>query len=355
MGILIADLPDGRISFLNGHGHEILRQIDASLAEESTLQAWEARSRERDRSELAQMFQSQHFPPQQLFRYELSFTHEKEESISLLRLNASGISFDSDHPDSILVCFENINLDRDRVADLITDLSQAEGRYDGKVEELRKVALELSRAEESERKRLSEFLHDEVQQYLVAASLNLGRIQGMTDHHEIREICAHTEDALDHGRELIRTMSATLSPTVVYEAGLWPALDWLMDWFEDTHGLKVESHLETPLEPVNEHVSAVLFESIRELLFNVVKHSGELTATIEARQDADGWLHITVIDDGRGFNSKTLDEERPSTPGTLGLPRLRYRLQALGGEFYVRSIPGDGVKAELRLPLDCGL
>jgi signal transduction histidine kinase len=91
----------------------------------------------------------------------------------------------------------------------------------------------------------------------------------------------------------------------------------------------------------DEESRVTLFRSVRELLFNVVKHAGVTSARIRLGRTADGRVCIVVSDEGAGFNPETL-RTRDRTEGGFGLLSLRERLDLLGGRLEVESAPGRG-------------
>ena len=97
----------------------------------------------------------------------------------------------------------------------------------------------------------------------------------------------------------------------------------------------------------------LLFQTVRELLFNVVKHAGVTDARV-ALSKADGRLRIDVIDNGRGFDPARkwpLAAESGSSQTSQGLPRIEQRMQLLGGSMEVASRPEQGTQVTLYVPV----
>ncbi len=112
--------------------------------------------------------------------------------------------------------------------------------------------------------------------------------------------------------------------------------------------LTVTLDLETEVLPLSEEQSVLLFQSVRELLMNIVKHAGTTEARIVVAQ-SDGMLRLTVSDHGAGCD--LVAAETRLDPG-FGLFSIHERMKALGGGFELQSVPGQGTTAILRLPLD---
>ena len=214
-------------------------------------------------------------------------------------------------------------------------------------DQLRALATELNLAEQRERKRVAAELHDYLAQLLVLAKMKLGqgrrlavRIPACVDF--IRE----SEDALTEALTYTRTLVADLSPPVLHDFGLPTALNWLGQQME-RHQLKVavrvapDVHARLPTDR-----ALLVFQSVRELLMNIAKHSGTGEACLSLEQSED-YLRIEVRDEGKGFT--VAPESGPSTK--FGLFSIRERMRALGGTFDLDSAPGRGTTATLTLPL----
>ncbi len=116
----------------------------------------------------------------------------------------------------------------------------------------------------------------------------------------------------------------------------------------DKYDLKVESRIDLSLDTLREDARGLVFHAVKELLFNVVKHSESNEAEVELVSDGAGDLKVTVRDHGRGFD---VDAKAAGTkPSGFGLASLRKRLDMLGGRFELKSRKGDGVEAVIIVP-----
>lgn len=216
---------------------------------------------------------------------------------------------------------------------------------DFRAKQLQSLAVELIQAEEQERRRMAEILHDDLQQILASA-----RIQLQTASQKLpdSDILNNVEHLLKESIAKSRRVSHELSPPVLYHAGLVDALKWLVRKMEERFGLSVEltSHLEKPSE--NESIKTFLFRAVQELLFNVFKHAGAEKAQVNL-SESDGCIIITVADRGEGFEPDILKTSTAETG--LGLLSLRERAQYLGGDLEIESHPGDGASFILKVPL----
>jgi PAS domain S-box-containing protein len=211
-------------------------------------------------------------------------------------------------------------------------------------EQLRLLASDLTRAEQRERQRLAQVLHDSLQQILVAAKYQLTGIERENDK---KKTIAEVTGIIDEAIETSRSLTAELSPPILHESGLVPALEWLARWMKDRHGLIV--HLTLGENPsVAEDTAIFLFQAVKELLFNIVKHAGVDSACIQLMR-SDGQTQVTVEDKGTGFD-QTQIRATGGNRGGFGLFRLSERLDMLGGKITIDSSPGNGTTVTLSAP-----
>ncbi len=239
---------------------------------------------------------------------------------------------------------EDLNLELER------RVTERTAQVQKQAEQLRALASKLNRAEQRERKRLAQILHDHIQQLLAAARMQVGWIKGYDDQQRMRttaeEVYAILREAIDACRSLV----TDLSPPVLHEVGLGAALDWLAARMLEKHHLEVQVRSDTVAEPASEEVRVLLFECVRELLFNVVKHAGVADAQVALLRARDHQIRIVVRDEGAGFDPDMLTERR-SDAASFGLYSIQERLAHLGGRMTVASAPGEGSRVTLTAPL----
>ena len=140
--------------------------------------------------------------------------------------------------------------------------------------QLQKLTLELSQAEECERRRLAEFLHDDLQQTLAAAKFHLGILAGRIESdEEAQEILEQTKQMLKDAIEKSRSLSHELGPPVLYSGRLDAIFDWLAGQMESKHGLTVRVEIRGGADSDSEAVRSFVYRAAREILFNAVKHA----------------------------------------------------------------------------------
>ena len=211
-------------------------------------------------------------------------------------------------------------------------------------ERLRALATQLSLAEERVRRSLASELHDYLGQMLVVCRLKLTQAsQGTNEAREqqLRDADRILQDAITYTRSLV----AQLTPPVLREFGLIMGLTWLAEQMKQHHELRVGMTLNVTSVELSEEHAILLFQSVREILMNIVKHADttEAALTVDLTQQT---LVVTVKDTGRGFD---LSAERSSPEPHFGLFSIRERMEAVGGEFVLTSIRGQGTTATLSL------
>jgi len=215
--------------------------------------------------------------------------------------------------------------------------------------QLQKLALELTRAEDRERRRLSMVLHDDLQQMLASLRFKIWDMfpQDNMDS-QVREKITELEKDLGESINISRALSKELSPQVLYQHGLMAALAWLAKDMQVRHGLMVTLETDPQAEPKSAVLASMLYRGVNELLFNVVKHSGVRSAHVDARQK-DGLIVIRVSDSGKGFDYDAFLDGL-NGDDAFGLFSIKERISLLGGFFSIDSSPGAGCRATLSLP-----
>ena len=208
---------------------------------------------------------------------------------------------------------------------------------------------ELVLAEQRERQRIAQVLHDDVQQMLYSIQLTLqvfgDDLEG-SRMEELEEVQQHVAAVI----QATRSLSTELQLEAVQRERLEESFQWLSQFMNNQYGLQVmvevngECRIEEPAS------RELIVRSVRELLFNVVKHAGVQQAWLLAREEPE-WLVVEVADEGAGFEVEEILLGRDNRTG-LGISTIQERLELLGGHFQVASRPGEGTRITLRIPAD---
>jgi signal transduction histidine kinase/ABC-type amino acid transport substrate-binding protein len=236
----------------------------------------------------------------------------------------------------------------ERQTQQLQELAQTlEQRVEERALQLRALVQELAQTEHRERARLAQVLHDGLQQFLVAARMHAELLVKATTEKQRRDCGRHLEELLGEALAISRTLSMELNPPALEEEGLGAALQWLARWMADKHHFHVDLTLATNSEPGSVTKRLVLFQCVRELLLNAIKHSGTQEAKVTLWRDPSGDLCAEVTDSGRGFDPERLASDHGVG---FGLASLRQRVSLLGGTLQIKSKPGKGTRVWLKLP-----
>jgi len=229
------------------------------------------------------------------------------------------------------------------------ELRSANQELEQRTSQLRALAAELAQAEDRERRRLAQVLHDHLQQLLVAAKFSIGAVLMKDASESSRPNLERVRRLLDQSIEVSRSLTAELAPPVLYEQNFSDALRWLGRWMDDKHHLAVRVRVDGEEDGLPQDARVVLFQVVRELLFNTAKHAQVGHAEVNMDRLPDGSIQVTVTDEGVGFDpSMTSPADR--SEGGFGLLSIRERMAAMGGTLRIDSVPGLGTKAAVWLP-----
>jgi PAS domain S-box-containing protein len=232
----------------------------------------------------------------------------------------------------------------------ITERKQAEKALQGHQTQLQALVLELVLAEERERRRIAEEIHDNIGQSLSISLLKLATLKQGNHLNSFNDLLTDISSLVEKGIGDLRSMIFDLSSPVLYKMGLEEAIEeWLEEEIERKNKISYSLLKETPSQRLDDKMKVLLFRAIREVLVNVIKHAraSHVDVRIVWRPDQ---FQIRVEDDGIGFDLKE-KMPLPTRKGGFGLLSIRERLSYLGGSFEICSKPGQGTQAILTVPL----
>jgi PAS domain S-box-containing protein len=214
---------------------------------------------------------------------------------------------------------------------------------------LRESELRLAAAEDYERRRLAEDLHDDLGQLMAVIKLKIGEMMALRLTPEQEEAASECARVVDLANRKMRSMTFQLSPPMLDELGLLASIQWLADemrYFYKLDVLVEDDGFPKSLDPV---LNAPLFRVIRELLINVAKHARVDKATVKLAMDDKRRLAVNVSDAGIGFVEGGMARENGMAG--YGLLSVRQRLRQMGGEMRIVSVPNEGTSVTLSVPL----
>ena len=212
-------------------------------------------------------------------------------------------------------------------ADRVAELSASRGR----------LVEQILSAEENERRRLAETLHDGPVQNLLAASQDLSEV------HRTPEI-TRARGALDATVDQLREAISDLHPAVLAHVGLPAAIESIAM----THARRIGFNVTIYVDPnIPAELENLVFTISRELIANSAKHSCATLVVLRVARMDDA-VQLLVTDNGRGFAERSLGAALDC--GHIGLASISERVEALGGRFEIDSQPGHGTRVRVIVP-----
>lgn len=214
---------------------------------------------------------------------------------------------------------------------------------EGQQQSQRAITSAVIKAQEREREIVGRELHDNVNQVLTTVKLYTELIaDGLGDQKElVRKAQQHLQSCIDE----IRSISKRLSAPTLGEIGLEDSIKELVESINLTNRIEIHYSLQAISElqiPHDMHLA--VYRIIQEQLNNILKHASASAVSIELKKDESNLiLHIT--DNGTGFD--------PSVKRSgIGITNMRTRAENLGGQFELRSKPGNGCQLSVSFPLN---
>lgn len=220
--------------------------------------------------------------------------------------------------------------------------------------ELRQLSSRILFAEEKERKRIAQELHDGLGQLLGAIKFRIESILLRLDPGTAGEPREALEDIVGLIRRTIEEMRrilADLRPSILDDLGIVPTLHWLCRQFQQTHpDVVIEKDVEIQEEAVPEALKTVIYRVVQESLNNVAKHS-RATRVRVSLMERERVLVLEVEDNGVGCNEKEALKSVGESEG-IGLHSIRERSRFSGGSFAMHTSAGQGTRIRVSWPVE---
>ena len=236
-----------------------------------------------------------------------------------------------------------IELDRqDELGFLAGAFNQMVSTLEKTINELRTVSLNLFSAQEQERRRIAQEIHDELGQTLTALRLNLW-MSLQTDPKNQNMITAHQQATAI--QEQARSLSHELRPAMLDDMGLLPTLEWYIDRVEQRANVAITLDAQFNEANFSPTIQTALYRLIVEALTNTTKHAQASVIEIGLKENGD-ILQLQVSDDGVGFDPAILSQAQ-----SLGIRGMQERVSLLQGHFLIQSKVGEGTMLTITLPI----
>jgi signal transduction histidine kinase len=231
----------------------------------------------------------------------------------------------------------------------VTAMREAEAALAQHDAQMRALAAEITLTEERARRKLASELHDGPAQNLAGMAMQLAEMKRKSSDREQLKLLDECEQVLADTTLQTRTLMLELAPPGLHDTGLIEALRWLADRVAKQQRLTVNIEDDGAPKPLEDQVTVLLFQTVRELLQNVVKHARSKRATVRCAV-IDECFTLDVLDPGVGFEVHSIDR-LPTRQGGFGLFNIRERLKLMGGTIDIHSIVGEGTTVRIRVPL----
>jgi signal transduction histidine kinase len=203
--------------------------------------------------------------------------------------------------------------------------------------------------EEKERRHIATFIHDQISQKLALAKMEFGAMSQSLSAAEQHKPAKRIRDLIDETIQDTRTLTFELSPPILYELGLEQSIGWLMEQFGEKHDIQFLFKDDGKPKPMDDDIRTILFQSVRELLTNTIKHSQAKEVKVSMYRERNK-IQLTVEDDGIGFDPSKIKPYSVKTGG-FGLFNIRERLEDFYGIMDIKSKKGQGTRVTLIAPL----
>lgn len=235
------------------------------------------------------------------------------------------------------------------MVDDITERKKIEEQMLNYQKHLKALTSQITLSEEQERRRLAEYLHNEIGQYLLASLIQLKLLKvsmASTENvNTLDRVLNNIEQMIDKSRFL----TLELSSPILYELGLEKALEWLAEHTGKQYNLMVTFEDDKQEKPLDDDMKIFSYRAVLELLTNVAKHAQSESAILSIKKDTPN-IRICVKDNGVGFTSSDQHSSDDMRKG-FGLFHIKERLEQFGGQLEIESQPNCGTKITLIVPL----
>ena len=216
---------------------------------------------------------------------------------------------------------------------------------------LETLSSRLIDAQEAERRLLARELHDEIGQALTAVALSLHTARVSPDRGGLERALDAATAIAARALDQVRSLSLALRPAILDDLGLGPAARWLVTTQAELGGLVAAIDVELPGSRLSRALETTCFRVLQEAVTNAVRHAGATRLQVRLAQDGET-LHLSVTDDGRGFDVEEA-LERAGRSASLGLLAMQERASLAGGQLEIHS-GAAGTNVRARWPVTVG-
>lgn len=231
----------------------------------------------------------------------------------------------------------------------VTERNKARKNIELHQKNLATLSNELTMAEEKAKRHLAITLHDKLGQSLILANFKNNELNKKVKKPEHKKIISEISDFLGDAINESRNITYELSPPVLYEMGLVPAINWKLDEIEKNNNIKTSLINRSKSYEIDKRGQIILYRSISELLQNVIKHSKADKVNVSFRLLTNDY-RITVSDNGVGFDFKSI-RKKVLAQKKFGLFSIMERIKYIGGRVEIDAKHRRGTKIIINMPI----
>lgn len=220
----------------------------------------------------------------------------------------------------------------------IDDLALSEAK-------LRNLTAHLQDVREDEKAAVARELHDELGSTLTALKMDVQMLAKKIDDDAALAKISRMGETIDAAALITRRVISQLRPTILDHLGLFPAIAWQCNEFEEQHAIPTRWECGLDDMRLDERRSLAVFRIVQESLTNVARHAHASSVIVTASQ-LNGDLVVTISDDGYGITS-----DRLSDPTSHGVSGMTERALSLRGSLKIDGRADQGTMVSLRIPL----
>lgn len=213
---------------------------------------------------------------------------------------------------------------------------------------LQALAEHAALAEEEQRRKIAEELHDRIGQTLALSRIKLTNLQNQDLSQQTHQSLEELENLIQDILKDIRSLTIELSPPALYDLGPEAAIETLAKHYEKQHKIRIEFNDDGAAKPLEDKIALFIYKAARELLVNALKHARASRIWIYLQQVEDKF-RVEIKDDGIGFNPENLHPEKGNSG--FGLFNIKDRLNFYNGKMLIDSQPGNGSRFVIEVPL----
>ncbi len=228
----------------------------------------------------------------------------------------------------------------------ITERKKAEEEITNTTEQLRQLTAHLQNIREEERTHMAREIHDELGQQLTVMKMDVAWLNDKVGAYDekIKARAIELQKMLDHTVVTVRRLAYDLRPSMLDDMGLGAAIEWQLNEFKKRTGTSISFERMNEELDLTDDIKTGLFRIVQESLTNVSRYAQAKNVSVSLKQ-GDKNLHLTITDDGIGFENETIANKR-----TLGIIGVKERAANMGGDYKIVSKPNKGTSIQVTIP-----